>query len=137
MKRLSCFLLAIILLFPAAVFSEENNLVDLSGLWAAYISSDVNYGFGDQSIIIVLNHDGTMFGCFVSNIRETREISHIEITCKWSNINNNVIFQTDEKDAIKKFEYKDGLLWAKMDTMSFGLKRIPDFEFTQMKYVGN
>ena len=140
MKKLICLLLVLFLL-PAVSVSESSVSFDyhpaeIVGCWAVFISNASTYGAGDHSIVISFNSDGTMSSMISINSISDHTVTVSTLTGKWTLINSRIIYQRDGSETISALDYADGMVWVKMDSMSFGLKKIPDIEVSQLKYVG-
>ena len=141
MKKFVCLLLVLVL-FPFVSLSEEsirmdNHPAEIVGCWAIFISNASTYGAGDQTIVFTFNSDGTMFSVMGLNNPSETAVMLSTLSGKWTLMNSTVIYQRDGKDTYGLLEYVDDMLWFTMDTMSFGLKKIPDIDLSQLQYVGN
>ena len=137
MKKLISFMLVfVVLCLPA--FAEEkidftNQPADLVGSWAIYIPYTF-IGFGDVTIIFNLNYDGSMSSGISMNSAVEKDVFFKTNTGRWTAVDNYVIVQTGDEDKYSLLEKKDDLLWFSMSGGSFGLRKLPVPDVTQMKY---
>ena len=140
MKKMICLLLVLFLL-PSVSVSESSASSDyhpdeIVGCWAVFIPNASTYGAGDHSIVISFNSDGSMSSMISINSPSDHTVSVSTLTGKWILNDSRIIYQRDGSETINALDYADGMVWVKMDSMSFGLKKIPDIEVSQLKYVG-
>ena len=136
MKRLAILILALILFVPSVVYGEiamDNHPDDLVGCWAVFIPRNTN-GYGDCAIVFILNSDGTMSAMLSTNKSSTNEIICNTAIGKWTFISDTVIYRQDGHDKYGKMEFHDDMIWYSMSGATFGLKKLPLMDITQVNY---
>ena len=141
MKRLLCALL-ILFFIPSFVFADtvaDIHPAEFVGCWAVFIPQSITFGYGDQAFIVTLNSDGTMSQIIVLNKSAENDILVSSYTASWmySSSSEAILFQVNGTDEIRKFPVSDDTLWVKVDSMRFGLKKIPDIDISRIVYDGN
>lgn len=139
--KIVCLLLVLVL-FPSFTIAEteiafDNHPAKIVGCWAIFISNASTYGAGDHSIVFTFNSDGTMSSTVSINTPSENTVSLSSLTGKWTLINSTIIYQREGKETYGVLKYDGSMIWFTMDTMSFGMKKIPDIDISQLKYVGD
>ena len=131
MKKLMIIILVLAILVPAASSADS-----MTGIWAVWVPQSVTIGSGNYSFICILNEDNTFF--YIFSASRDGETTTSTDTGTWEFNNDNVILQKKDENKYMIIPYEDGMLWVNPggDVIKFGLKKIPDFELTQMVYVG-
>ena len=136
MKRFLALIIALFLMFPVAVSGElamDNQPDEFIGCWATFIPYSSTL-YGDQSIIIVLNRDGTVsFFISIDNAKEGQLNASAE-TGKWTVVEDTIIYQRDGKDTYGLIKHHDDMIWFTMGGAQFGLRKIPEITISQVIY---
>lgn len=135
MKKLFLLFLIVLLAVPSAVFADSSDFV---GCWAVFIPKSATFGYGDQSIVVTLHSDGTMTETMIINKSDEKDTIVNSITATWMYYEKSeaILFQPTDSDQVKKFPVSDGMIWVRIDTMRFGLKKLPDMDVSQLQYIG-
>ena len=137
MKKL-LFAFIILLFIPSIVFSGaeivfDNHPAEYIGCWCLHIPHSATQ-HGDQVFIYIFNADGSMSIVYSLDNSETATVSLHSGIGKWTVINDVVIFQRENKDTYGLLDYHDGMLWFSFEGATFGMKKVPLPDVSQVIY---
>lgn len=136
MKRLITIIMILAMILPAAACSEiamDNHPESFVGCWASFIPYSSNL-YGDQTIVISLNHDGTFAAVILGNNAKEKKVMMQSFTGQWTVISDTVVYQRDGKDKYGMWNYENEMIWFTLSGARFGLKKIPIIDITQVVY---
>ncbi len=139
MKKLLCLLLIALFLVPLSSFAElsidfNNHPAEYVGCWTIYIPHSVTL-HGDNVFVYVLNTDGTMSIFWSLNNSEDSSVQIQSTTGTWTEMNNLIIFKSDNKNTYGTLDIHDDCLWLDFYGASFGLQKTPVPDVTRLVYL--
>ena len=128
MRKLITVILILSLIIPSTACAFDS----YSGCWGIWIPKSATLGYGNLSFVIVLNEDYTFAWLLVDDSLKTGLYTST-ITGKWKSDGDivTIINDTGEKGCLY---FKDDMLWIEMTGKNVGLKKLQDFDVSQMIY---
>ena len=129
MKKLITVILILSLILPVAACASNNYF----GCWGVWIPKSAALGYGNLSFVIVLNEDYT-FAWLLVDDSLTTGLYTSTITGKWKSDGDTVTITNDTGEE-GCLNYYDDMLWIEMTGKNVGLKKLQDFDVSQMVYI--